>query len=49
MQKRNEVLDSSFEFALQIIKYCEVLENAKKFVLAQQLLKSVTSIGANIR
>jgi four helix bundle protein len=49
MQKRNEVLDSSFEFALQIIKYCEVLENAKKFVLAKQLLKSVTSIGANIR
>ncbi|PMB24594.1 four helix bundle protein [Fischerella thermalis CCMEE 5319] len=49
MQKRNEVLDSSFEFALQIIKYCEVLENAKKFVLAQQLLKSGTSIGAHIR
>jgi four helix bundle protein len=49
MQKRNEVLDSSFEFALQIIKYCEVLENPKKFVLAKQLLKSGTSIGANIR
>lgn len=49
MEKRNEILDLSFEFALQIIAYCEVLEENRKYVIARQLLKSGTSIGANIR
>ena len=47
--KRNEVLELSFEFALQIIVYCELLEENKKYVIGRQLLKSGTSIGANIR
>ncbi len=49
MEKRNEILELSFEFALQIISYCEVLEENRKYVIARQLLKSGTSIGANIR
>ena len=49
MEKRNEILDLSFEFALQIIAYCELLEESRKFVISRQLLKSGTSIGANIR
>lgn len=49
MGKRNEILELSFEFALQIISYCEVLEENRKYVIARQLLKSGTSIGANIR
>jgi len=32
---------------LIFISYCELLEANKKFVLARQLLKSGTSIGAN--
>lgn len=47
--KRNEVLELSFEFALQIIEYCEQLEDNRRYVIANQLLKSGTSIGANIR
>ena len=47
--KRNEVLELSFEFALQIIEYTEVLEAKRKYVIARQLLKSGTSVGANIR
>ncbi|MBB3185997.1 four helix bundle protein [Microbacter margulisiae] len=47
MEKRNEVLELSFEFALDIIHYCEELENNKKYVLSHQLLKSGTSIEAN--
>lgn len=39
----------SFEFALEIIKYVEQLEEHRKFVIANQLLKSGTSIGANVR
>jgi len=34
---------------LQVIEYAEILEQNKKFVIANQLLKSGTSIGANIR
>ena len=49
MEKRNEILELSFEFALEIITYTELLEEKRKFVIANQLLKSGTSIGANVR
>lgn len=44
---KNPVLKLSFDFALMVIEYCEVLEANKKFVVARQLLRSGTSIGAN--
>ena len=47
--KENIIVDLTFKFALTIISYCDKLENNKKFVLARQLLKSGTSIGANVR
>lgn len=43
----NPLLKKSIEFSLAIIEYCEKLEVNKKFVIARQLLKSGTSIGAN--
>jgi four helix bundle protein len=43
----NPILRLSFEFSLQVIDYCEVLESQRKYVLARQLLKSGTAIGAN--
>lgn len=45
----NLIVRLSFEFALEIIEYAETLEQNKKFVVAKQLLKSGTSIGANVR
>ncbi|MCX2681190.1 four helix bundle protein [Galbibacter sp. EGI 63066] len=39
----------SFEFACDIVKYCDILKQEKDFVIATQLLKSGTSIGANTR
>lgn len=45
--KENVVVTLSFKFALDIIKYCEYLQENKKFVIANQLLKAGTSIGAN--
>ena len=47
--KRNEVLELSIGFAVEVIRYCELLEEKKKYVIARQLLKSGTSIGANIK
>jgi four helix bundle protein len=49
MKKKNEVLDLSINFAVEIVKYCEILEENKKYIIARQLLKSGTSIGANIK
>ena len=47
--KKNIILDLSFEFALEIIEFVEILEEKRKYVIAKQLLKSGISIGANIR
>jgi four helix bundle protein len=48
IEKKNLIVDLSFNFALEIIEFCEKLEAKRKFVIANQLLKSGTSIGANI-
>ena len=45
----NLIIDLTFDFALKIIKYVELLEKNHKYVIARQLLKSGTSIGANVR
>jgi len=45
--KNNVLLLKSFDFSLKIIDYTEMLQEKKKYVLANQLLKSGTSIGAN--
>jgi len=47
--KDNLIVKLSFEFALEIIEYSELLEEHKKYVISRQLLKSGTSIGANVR
>lgn len=46
--EKNLIVRLTFEFALDIIDYCEVLEEKRRFVVATQLLKSGTSIGANV-
>ncbi|WP_239057356.1 four helix bundle protein [Muricauda sp. TY007] len=45
----NTILVKSFEFAKNIVEYGEKLESIRKFVVANQVLKSGTSIGANIK
>ena len=49
MEKKNEILELSFEFAVDIIEFSELLEEHKKYIIARQLLKSGTSVGANVR
>jgi len=48
-EKDNVIIKLTFQFALKIIEYCEVLQEDRRFVIANQLLKSGTSVGANIR
>lgn len=45
----NLIIKLSFEFSVSIIHFCDNLVDIRKFVLSNQLLRSGTSIGANIR
>ena len=42
------VKQKSYDFALEIIKLCSKLKRQKHFEIASQLLRSGTSIGANV-
>ena len=47
--KKNIIQEKSFCFALRIVKLYKYLkDNKKEYVLSKQLLRSGTSIGANI-
>lgn len=49
-EKQNPLKDKSFQFALKIVKlYTFLSEQKREYVLSKQLLRSGTSIGANIR
>ncbi len=45
----NPILVLTFDFALEVMKYCRILDEQKQFHLSRQLFKSGTSIGANAR
>lgn len=47
--RKNLIVELTLQFAIQIVKYCEVLEENKKFVISKQILRCGTSIGANVR
>lgn len=49
MKKDNVVQQKSYAFAVKIVNLCKVVISEKKeFVLSKQLMKSGTSIGANV-
>lgn len=48
-KKDNLIVNLTFQFALEIIAFTEKLEQDRKFNLANQLFRSGTSIGANVR
>jgi len=47
--KENIIVNKTFDFALNIIEFSENLYASKKYPLANQIFKSGTSIGANVR
>lgn len=47
--KKNILLEKSFHFAVHIVELVKELQLKKEFVLSKQLLRSGTSIGANVR
>lgn len=50
MRKPNLIRDKSFAFAVRVVNMVKYLQSEKKeYVLSKQLLRSGTSIGANVR
>ena len=49
MEKKNIIKEKSFAFAIHIVNLYKVLSEKKEFVLSKQVLRSGTSIGANVR
>lgn len=47
--KDNLIVNLTFDFSIEIIKYSEELRNINKFEMSSQIFRSGTSIGANIR
>ena len=44
----NIILRKTIDFSLVVIDYVEKLESQRKYVIARQLLRCATSIGANV-
>lgn len=47
--KSTNLQDKSFYFSRLIIRFCLILRDEKHFQVASQLIRSGTSVGANIR
>lgn len=48
MQKDNLIQQKSFDFSLMVIELYKILVSQNEYVISKQLLRSATSIGANI-
>ena len=48
METQTKILDLSFDFSLSIISLYKELVKHNEYVLSKQLLRSATSIGANV-
>lgn len=47
--KKNLIVDMTFDFSIKIIEFSESIRALNKFEMASQIFRSGTSIGANIR
>jgi four helix bundle protein len=48
MKTENKILELTFNFSLQIIILYKLLIQQNEYVISKQLLRSATSIGANV-
>ena len=49
MKTENIIADKTFKFSLSIISLFKKLQEEKEFIISKQLLRSSTSIGANVQ
>ena len=46
--QENVIVSKTIDFSLLVMRYCEILDINRKFVISRQLLRAATSIGANV-
>lgn len=46
--KKSIIKDKSFAFSLSVIELFKVLQSKKEYIISKQILRSGTSIGANV-
>ncbi|MBW2961441.1 four helix bundle protein [Mesonia aestuariivivens] len=49
MKTENIIADKTFKFSLSIISLFKKLQEEKEFIISKQMLRSSTSIGANVQ
>lgn len=47
--RKNLIVDLTFDFSIKIIKFSESIRDMHRYEMASQIFRSGTSIGANIR
>lgn len=47
--KDNTILRLTFEFAVSVVRFSEILDEKRKYVIAKQIVRAGTSIGANVK
>ena len=47
--KNNPILKETFEFSILIVGFSELLDQDRKYVISKQIIRSGTSIGANVK
>ena len=47
-KRGNLIQEKSFEFAVSVVKYYKQLKTQNEYAIANQLLRSGTSVGANV-
>lgn len=48
-KKGNAIVDKSFQFGCDIVRFCKELKNLREYEISRQLIRCGTSIGANVR
>ena len=48
IRRDGPVVQKSMMFAISVVKFCDFLNEGKKYIISNQLLKAGTSIGANV-
>ncbi|MCB0481271.1 MAG: four helix bundle protein [Flavobacteriales bacterium] len=49
IKKENVIQEKSFQFALKVIGLYKILQEQREYIISKQLLRSATSIGANVQ
>ena len=47
--RKSIIQEKSFQFALSTVKLCKELQKDKEYIMSKQVIRSGTSVGANIR